>query len=168
MKSIDIKDFVIIGEVVKTHGTQGELRIETNQKLKQKEWVMIEFNQKPVPFFMEQCKQLVPGEYLVKFRDYTSVEVVNSFIGKNVLIYATKVVKSKKQIDESIIGYKLFDLENQNEIGIIEELVEMPSQLLFKTTNNFKEILIPAVPDFVKEIDHETETMYLLLPDGLI
>ena len=41
MKSFQLKDFIIVGSVGKTHGTSGELKLEAIQKLNQKEWVMI-------------------------------------------------------------------------------------------------------------------------------
>jgi len=167
MKSLQLKDFIIVGSVGKTHGTSGELKLEANQKLKQKEWVMIEFNQKPVPFFMEQCRELVPNEYLAKLRDYNTVEDVQTFVGRNIFYYSTKAVKSKKQIDESIIGYALIDL-TLGYIGILEDIIEMPGQMMFQTTNQLNEVLIPAVDDFIDEIDHEKQTIYLKLPEGLI
>lgn len=167
MKSLQLKDFIVIGTVAKTHGTSGELRLEANQKLKQKEWVMIDFNQKPVPFFMEQCRELLPNEYLVKIRDYNTIESVQDFVGRKIYYYSTKAVKSKKQIDESIIGYTLIDLE-KGTIGQLEDMVEMPGQILFQTTYQFTEVLIPAVDDFIDEIDHEKQTIYLKLPEGLI
>ncbi|MES2381826.1 MAG: hypothetical protein V4538_12340 [Bacteroidota bacterium] len=167
MKSLQLKDFIIVGAVAKTHGTAGELKLDSNQKLKQKEWVMIEFNQKPVPFFMEQCKETVPNEYLVKLRDYNTVEQAQQLIGRSIFYYSTKAVKSKKQIDKSIVGYKLIDL-TLGEIGELQDMIEMPGQLLFQTTYQYKEVLIPAVDDFIDEIDHEQQTIYLKLPEGLI
>ena len=167
MKSLQLKDFIIVGSVGKTLGTSGELKFEANQKLKQKEWVMIEFNQKPVPFFMEQCRELVPNEYLVKLRDYNTVEDAQTFVGRNIFYYSTKAVKSKKQIDESIIGYALIDLTLGN-IGVLEDIIEMPGQIMFQSTNQLNEVLIPAVDDFIDEIDHEKQTIYLKLPEGLI
>ncbi len=167
MKSILLKDFIIVGSVLKSHGTSGELKLESNQKLKQKEWVMIEINQKPVPFFMEQCRELVPNEYLVKLRDYNNVEDIQKFIGRNILYYSTKAIKSKKQIDESILGYTLIDLE-RGELGLLQDILEMPGQLMFQTTFNFSELLIPAVNDFIDEVDHEKQVIYLKLPEGLI
>jgi len=167
MKSIQLKDFIIVGSVLKSHGTIGELRLESNQKLKQKEWVMIEINQKPVPFFMEQCRELVPNEYLVKLRDYNNIEDIQKFISRNILYYSTKAIKSKKQIDESILGYTLIDLD-RGELGILQDILEMPGQLMFQTTFNFSELLIPAVNDFIDEVDHEKQLIYLKLPEGLI
>jgi 16S rRNA processing protein RimM len=167
MKSLQPKDFIMVGSIVKAHGTSGELKIEASQKLKQKEWVMIEFNQKPVPFFMEQCKETVPQEYLVKLRDYNSIEQVQELIGRSVYYYSTKAIKSKKQIDKSIVGYMLIDLAI-GEIGEVQEMLEMPGQLMFQTTYQFKELLIPAVDDFIDEIDHAQERIYLKLPDGLV
>jgi 16S rRNA processing protein RimM len=167
MKSLQIKDFIVIGAVAKTHGTAGELRLDANQKLKQKEWVMIDFNQKPVPFFMEQCRELLPNEYLVKLRDYNTIEAVQDFVGRKIYYYTTKAIKSKKQIDESIIGYTLIDLE-KGTIGQLEEMVKMPGQTLFQTTYKYTELLIPAVADFIDEINHEKQIIYLKLPEGLI
>jgi 16S rRNA processing protein RimM len=116
---------------------------------------------------MEQCRELVPNEYLVKLRDYNTVEDAQTFIGRNIFYYSTKAVKSKKQIDESIIGYALIDLTIGN-IGILEDIIEMPGQIMFQTTNQLNEVLIPAVDDFIDEIDHEKQTIYLKLPEGLI
>jgi ribosomal 30S subunit maturation factor RimM len=39
---------------------------------------------------------------------------------------------------------------------------------MFQSTNQSNEVLIPAVDDFIDEIDHEKQTIYLKLPEGLI
>jgi 16S rRNA processing protein RimM len=93
--------------------------------------------------------------------------LVKPTVGRNIFYYSTKAVKSKKQIDESIIGYTLIDLTLGN-IGILEDIIEMPGQMMFQTTHQLNEVLIPAVDEFMDEIDHEKQIIYLKLPEGLI
>ncbi len=166
MKSINRKDFIIAGVVEKIHGTKGGLRLSFEQKIKLKEWVFIEINNKPVPFFMESISG---NDYdiIVQLQDINNPKDAERFVGKAVLVPATKSNRKTKKVDMNILNFLLID-ETLGELGTVEDVEELPKQLLIHTTYKGKELLIPAVEEFILEINEKKKTIYLSLPEGLI
>jgi 16S rRNA processing protein RimM len=154
LKTINRKDFDVIGSVVKVHGNFGELKIQLNQKEKLKEWAFLEIREKPVPFLLESFRHLTGNEYLIKLKNIDTVDKAADFIGYHLMMPLKKGAKRKQKVDD--------------EIGRVEELIEMPMQLLFRTTYNNKELLIPAVEPIIQWVDDETKEIGLDLPDGLL
>ena len=167
LKTINRKDFDVIGSVVKVHGNFGELKIQLNQKEKLKEWAFLEIREKPVPFLLESFRHLTGNEYLIKLKNIDKVDKAADFIGYHLMMPLKKGAKRKQKVDDDLVGFLLID-ENLGEIGRVEELIEMPMQLLFRTTYNNKELLIPAVEPIIQWVDDETKEIGLDLPDGLL
>jgi 16S rRNA processing protein RimM len=167
LKTINRKDFDIIGSVVKVHGNFGELKIQINSKEKIKEWAFLEIREKPVPFLLESFRHLNGNEYLIKFKNIDTVDAASDFVGYQLLLPLKKGAKRKQKVDDDLIGFLLID-ETHGEIGRVEELIEMPMQLLFKTTYKNNELLIPAVEPIIQWVDDETKEIGLDLPDGLL
>lgn len=164
MKSVHINDFVRVGTVIKTHGTQGELRLQTSHKLSK--WAFLEIQGKPVPFKVDRFQMTHDDEALVKFADVDNVEKAASLNGYAVLVSQNKKKKEKK-LNDSVVGYTLMD-HTLGDIGQVEEMVEMPMQLLLKTTYRQQELLIPAVEAFIEDIDDRKKMIYVNLPEGLV
>lgn len=168
MKSIHKKDFVSVGFICKTHGTKGELRIDLKSEIELKEWVMIEINQKPVPFFIEKFTATHSDEAIIKLRDINSLIDAEVLKNRNLLYPKSEVEKtSSGYYGQEIIGYKLID-KKLGEIGVIEEIEEFPFQTILKSTFKNKEVLIPAVNEFIVEINDDEQLIFLELPDDLI
>ncbi|MFI5221010.1 MAG: ribosome maturation factor RimM [Bacteroidia bacterium] len=166
MKSIDRNDFIVNGVVGKAIGFKGELQLLPEKKIGKNKWIFMEVNQKPVPFFVESVAgtELRP---VVRFENMDSVEGAQRFSGLNLLIPLKNNQKSGKKPEKNILGFSLVD-QVLGVIGTVETIEEMPGQLLLKTTFNGKEILIPAVEEFIIKIDAKKKTIQLNLPNGLL
>lgn len=67
-----------------------------------------------------------------------------------------------------LIGVAAFD-EEGNELGTVSDVIQNSAQDLYQIKmENGKKILVPAVKEFVLDIDMETRTMKIKLPDGLM
>jgi len=166
MKSINRKDFIIAGVVEKIHGTKGGLRLSFEQKIKLKEWVFIEINNKPVPFFMESISGN-DDAVIVQLQGIDDPMKAVRFVGNAVLIPATKSNRKTKKVDLDIIDFILID-ETYGELGKVNDVEELPQQLIIHTLFKGKELLIPAVDEFIIEINEKKKTIYLSLPDGIL
>ncbi|OYU95026.1 MAG: hypothetical protein CFE21_12005 [Bacteroidetes bacterium B1(2017)] len=167
MKTIQRKDFVEVGSVVKVHGTKGELRCMLTREIDLKEWAFLEFRGKPVPFYIEGTKAESYEEIILKLRDIDSIEIAKGFIGK-VLMLPKKQVKKDTSFDEfDILGYQIIDSVLGN-LGEVEEIVEYPYQTLAKISRGEMPVLIPLVDGIVLEINDRKKTVLVKLPDGLL
>ena len=168
MKTINRKDFIEIGSVVKVHGTKGELKVVLTREINFKEWAFLEIREKPVPFYIKSCKHLFEEEAFIKLDGINDLETAVKLVGYNLLAPIKGLKNAAPElIDKSIINYLLID-SKFGEIGKVVDLVEMPMQILIKTSYNNQELLIPAVEPIIKEINDKLHIIYLDLPEGLL
>ena len=65
------------------------------------------------------------------------------------------------------LGFTIID-DHWGIIGVIEELKILPGQELAVVTYKEKKISIPLVEDLIYDLDLETQTIRMNLPDGLL
>ncbi len=65
-----------------------------------------------------------------------------------------------------LIGFSI--LEDKKLIGIVEEVIEQPHQLLLRTTYNSKETFIPLHEETIDKIDRKKKEIHVVLPEGLL
>ncbi|MBC7384364.1 MAG: hypothetical protein H7296_15465 [Bacteroidia bacterium] len=167
MKTISRNDFVEIGSVVKIHGTKGELKVVLTRKINFKEWAFLQIRGKPVPFYIQQCKHNYEEEAFLKLEGIDQMDIASILVGYALLAPSAGLKKPEQKLDDSFLNYKIID-SKQGELGIVEALLEMPMQLLIKTTYRKQELLIPAINPILMEIDDEHKIIYVEMPDGLL
>jgi 16S rRNA processing protein RimM len=64
-------------------------------------------------------------------------------------------------------GFKAVD-EVHGDVGIIEAVSDENYQPLFIIKHGEKQILIPAIDNFISKIDRTEKTIFLKTPEGLI
>lgn len=167
MKSIDFNDFTKVGYVIKSHGNNGFLKISLEKNIKLKEWVMFLIKQKPVPFFIEEWQRTNDSEAIVKCQDINTVDETEDYTALDILLPKSGVKRKKGNLDVSIIGYSIF-ANGFGEIGTLNEILEMPGQTMLQTFYKEQEVLIPAVEEFVLEINDKQKQITLNLPEGFL
>lgn len=166
MKSVNRKDFIIAGVIEKVHGTKGELKISFDQNISLKEWVFIEINEKPVPFFIEK-KSTYDLQCIVKLESIYNIHDAEKYLNLNILVPDEKKNSKTRKEDLELTGFLLID-NLLGEIGTVESIEELPMQLIFKTTFKERELLIPAAKDFIIEINEKKRIVFLNLPEGIL
>ena len=71
--------------------------------------------------------------------------------------------------EDDIVGYKIYDGFTGDYIGIIESVDSSTENLLFVVlTKDDEEVFIPAVDEFIEEIDDNDKIIKMRLPEGLV
>jgi len=166
MKSINRADFIAVGVVAKSHGTKGEIRVQLTENVKLKEWAFLEFQGKPVPFYIEDVSG-AKDDPVLHLQGINTPDKAQQFTGRTILLPKTQVKRSKAKQASNVIGYTLID-GMLGEIGTLEAVEEMPQQTLLVTTYQGKQVLIPAVEEFITDIDDKKKQILVELPDGLL
>jgi len=65
------------------------------------------------------------------------------------------------------LGFEIIDI-HLGTIGKVEEVLEMPMQILLKTNYKGNECLIPAIEPIIQGIDEEEELIEVELPEGIL
>jgi 16S rRNA processing protein RimM len=66
-----------------------------------------------------------------------------------------------------VVGWKLMNVDNQ-EVGIIRQVMDAPAQPLLKVSVSGLPVLVPIVKEWVLEVDREGGRLKMDLPEGLI
>ena len=161
-----------IGKLVATFGVNGQLillhslRKKTN--FKTVETLFVEtIKDSLLPFFIKEVKVKDEEVSYVLFEDVHSKESASRFIGKNVWLLQDDFIKlSPKTAPITLLGYNAF---NESEsIGIINEVIEQPHQVLLTVNYKGKEAYLPLHGETLVNINHKKKEVYLKLPDGLL
>lgn len=167
MKTIQRKDFLEVGSVVKVHGTKGELKFNLTQSFTLKDWAFLEFRGKPVPFYIDYTKAEFADEIIIKLGGIDTIEQANNLIGKLLLLPSKQVKNSKNTDDWDLVGYQMID-QKQGELGTIVEVIENTYQSLAMLNFQGRELLVPLVEEIVLEINDTKKEVFVDLPDGLL
>lgn len=168
------KDYIKTGTINKVNRKTGEISVffdkksvEINDDLKS---VFIEIDGGLVPFFIEELRSLSNDSFRLTLEDYTSPDLAQRFVGCKVYLSKTDHLHSSPTdiIEaEAIIGFEVSD-EVLGKIGVINDCIESPNQLLLQILSCEKEILIPLVEEFLIDLDQDKRTLLLKLPEGLL
>lgn len=157
-----------IGQVLKSNGTDGQvvigLRGISPDDISEKEPVYVIFDGLPVPYFFESLSQRGSNKLLANLTDVRNLEDAEELVGKAVYLPAD---------DEDADGYEDFEgwtLLNQMpdgsiaEVGVISGFEDIPGNPCLEVGDN----LVPLHEDLVLEVNPDTQTVLMQLPEGLI
>jgi 16S rRNA processing protein RimM len=167
-----IDDCFKLGHIVKKHGLKGELSIlldvDFPEDYSELESVFVEVNKQLVPFFIEYL-QLNGNRGIIKFEDVDDLPSAEHLLKSDLYLPATDLplLEEGKFYYHEVIGYNVLD-KTLGEVGVICEIYEFPNQDLLGVMHQGKEVLIPINDDIILSVTHESKTMQVDLPTGLL
>ncbi|MBE7028389.1 MAG: 16S rRNA processing protein RimM [Ruminococcaceae bacterium] len=163
-------DLIEIGQIVNTHGVRGEVKVNS--------WIddLNEFCDFEKYFYKKN------GEYIeltldklrfhkncaiIKFKEIKDMTEAETFKGTVLLSLKNKNLPEGVFYVGDLIGIKVFAMER--EIGEISDVFKTGASDVYTVkTSDGKEVYIPAVREFIKNIDLDNKTMEINLIDGLL
>jgi 16S rRNA processing protein RimM len=161
-----LKQFLEAGKITATHGIRGEVRIQP---------------QTNSPEFLCGFKTLYIDSVPIKVVSSTVHKsgVITQFEGINGIDSAVRLKNKTVYIDRNeailepgehflsdLIGLKAIEADSGNELGKITEIIPLNPNNVYVITGN-REILVPAVKEFVKEINVEEGYVSFRLIEGM-
>jgi 16S rRNA processing protein RimM len=165
------KDCFYLGKIAKKFSFKGEVLVflDTDQPelYTELESVFVEFNNKLIPFFIEQSSPHKNDFLRVKFEDVGTEAEAEQILGYAVYLPLTLLPKleGNKFYFHEIEGFELMD----SRLGLIGKIVgvnDSVSQPLFEVEREKKIILVPMVDPFIVKVDRNTKSILLNLPEG--
>lgn len=169
---LDLKDFLPAGVFTRTHGVQGELMFRLQsweaEDLHEMEWVFVEVDGLPVPFFVKQIRSLQEDKMILLLDKVTSEPQAKELTGCRLFVPAKKLAGKKIRNTglTKIKGYRVMD-ETHGELGIADEVIAVSGNPLLRIISGEKELLIPAHPDLILEISDKKKLVRIHVPEGL-
>ena len=161
------KDSLIsIVYISRPHSYKGDVQLTLERKivpLKRDDFLFIKIQGQFIPYKMIGIKGKDDEPIL-------TLEFIDTF-DKTEEIIAKEVFTDKEVLPEeselTFIGFQVID-KYLGAIGIVQEIVEMPQQLMLLVPYNGELKYIPLVDDFIDYISPEDKEIVLILPDGLL
>lgn len=167
-----MEEYFSIGQIAGTFGTEGELVLRHNlgkkTALKGLEVFFIEEGGgKFLPFFIEAARLKNETEVFLKVEGFATKEAARRLQAKKVWLREADFQKfAGKSAPISLIGYALLD--GKTNLGMIQEVIEQPLQILCRLEIEGKEVLIPLNESTIRKVDHKKRQVLTELPEGLL
>ena len=167
-----------VGKFQKTHALKGELNALLDidpDYLAEGNAIVMDVDGIFEPFYASSVRPKGSQSYLVKLDGIDSEEEAKGFVNKT--IYALKnqlapfldVEEDEIYDDDDLVGYEIIDSDTGEEVGKITHVDTSTENVLFVVeTPGGEEVFIPAVEDFISEIDDEGKVIRMNLPEGLV
>lgn len=161
-----LPSLVRIGFIQKSHGYKGQIRcvIDEDITLNQGEWIFVQIEQKPVPFFIESIEGIAEHP-VMKLRHISSETEATRIIGAEIMYPGEKAELSFRP--EHLIGYAVID-HNEKRIGEIIDYIEHPGQSLLLVLIENREVLVPVHEQFILDLSEDEKWIMLEIPDELL
>jgi 16S rRNA processing protein RimM len=164
-------NLVTIGKIVKPHGLKGELGVKPitdfPERFEQTETVFAHQQKDPVRKLEIEAVRDHSGGFLVRFRGVNSIAQAQALRGFFLAVPEDELVVLEE--DE----YWHWQLEGLNafapsgeRVGVLKEVIEsLAHDLYLIETDSGESHLVPAVHQYVPEIDIEKERIVVIIPE---
>lgn len=179
-----MEDLLQVGVITQPHGIKGEVKVfpttdDINRFKKLKNVILdtdrekIELEISGVKFF----KQYV----ILKFKGFDNINDIEKYKGKSLLVTRENAVKLKRNeyFIADMLGMKVITDEGL-ELGVLKDVLETGANDVYivemneeaaesgKSSENKREVLIPAIKQCILDIDIENQIMKVHLMKGLL
>lgn len=166
------EEWLEIGTIVGVHGLRGDLKVRPDSSPD----TLLSVARLAVqrPWGRRQILEVVrravhKHQVLVRFAGFESRSEVEDLVGSRVLIAEHELPET--DVDEyywkDLQGLQVIDRQ-RGAIGRLCDLFSSAAHDTYVVQGPCGEVLIPAVREFVEQVDLEKRTLYVNLPDGLI
>lgn len=166
-------DFYYVGRILKTYGNKGQvmvhLDVDEPTEYLELESVYLDLHGERVPFFIDTIELKHNNKAVIGFQDYATIEDAECLKGMEMYLPLTSLpaLDADQFYFHEIKGFKVFD-EKYGDLGIVEDVLELPHQSLLQIKYAGKEVLIPIVDEIILEIDKAGKLLKIAAPEGLI
>jgi 16S rRNA processing protein RimM len=168
-------EYLKIGTIRKPHGVKGHVRVEADQRyrrsLLQADVIFVHLKGNYAPYFVESVSD--ENLVLLKLEEVDAKEAAKPLNGQGLYLRQQDVLAADPEALDPEADFSLltgFMIEDQalGKLGVIEELIELPMQLLASIKIEGNEVLIPLHEDLILEVIPDQQLIRMDLPEGLI
>lgn len=169
---VKTEDFYKIGNITRVHALKGELSFSFTDDVWDRvdaDYLMLCVDGIMVPFFIEEYRFRSDSVALVKFQDIDSADDAQEFVGCEVF-FPVELTPDEAPDElrwSYFTGFTVCD-EACGELGTISQVEDSTANVLFYVDGKHGEVMLPAVEDFILDIDHAARKITMRLPEGLV
>jgi 16S rRNA processing protein RimM len=166
-------DWVPVGDITKTHGLKGEVKLRPlviDPSLVQgvRRARIVGEDEDPVETMLEKVRGQ-GGRWIVKFKDYKTIEEAQTLVGRSLEIYGEdfQPLPDGEYYWFQIEGIRVFDEEDRY-YGTVNEIIVTGSNDVYVVQDGDKELLLPMIDSVVKSIDLQENKLIFHIIEGLL
>jgi len=165
-------DYVHIGKIVAPHGVAGQIILEHALgkpiHFKGIDALFVEKNEGSfIPYFIQSATAKTDTITHLQIEGIQSREATSVLMSKKVWLPQDAF---QKLVDKSsplaLLGYQV--QQDGQDLGIIQEVIEQPHQLMVTILYKGQEAYIPLHEESLLGVDHSKKVVLVNLPDGLL
>lgn len=164
-------EFLKVGNIINTFGIRGELKIDSytdfpEERFKADKTLYILFNNQYVPVTVKSYR-VHKGFVLLLLKNLENINFVEKYKGSDLFVSKNDLHQLK---DGQFYFFQLVDcdvIHNEQSIGKVID-VEAGYQTVLRIKAGKKEVLIPYVERFIKQVDIESKKIYVDLIEGML
>lgn len=168
-----MEEFLKVGVITSTHGLKGEVKVypttDDLQRFSYLKECFLDTGSKRLPMEVEGCK-FFKNQAILKFKGYDRIEDVENFRQCGLWVdreHAVPLEEGEFYIAD-IINAKVYE-EDGNYLGILTDVLETGANDVYAVKlENGKELLIPAIPQCIIEVDVEEPKLIVRLMKGML
>lgn len=165
-----------VGKVNKLFGRKGEVAITLYNtfpdNFSKEEPLLVEIDSLTVPLFFSSFERRGVSGAIVAFDDLDTPERATELIGRELSIeIEAEEADDDELYMEDLIGFVAEVVDEQGTRvaeGRVTDYYDSEANPLFGLELSGREVLVPAVEEFIVQIDFEGERIVFLLPEGLM
>jgi 16S rRNA processing protein RimM len=158
-----------IGRLGKSHGVKGEVSFQFDDDIFDRvdaDYLVLDIDGILVPFFMEEYRFRNENVCLVKFCDIDTQQRAQELTGCDVYFPRALAEEADEQPSlSSLVGFGIVDASDDKNVGSIAAIDDSTQNILFELEDG---TLIPASNELIKDIDADSQTITMHLPQGLL
>jgi len=158
-----------IGRLGKAHGINGELTFQFDDDVFDRtdaDFLVLRIDGILVPFFIEEYRFRSDTTAIVKFEGIDTLDRAREFTNTEVyFLRALADTDDEEYTWAQLVGYTVTDEATKAVVGTIADIDDSTVNVLFCLDDGR---LLPAAEKLVADIDHNSKTITMVLPAGLL
>jgi len=170
---INPDDYIFVGKIGKSLGRDGSLTIVPLTSFPERFANMKSFfltKEKKTPYELTVEKiDINESRITVKFKEISSEEKAKELTGYRITVHKKERFKLPEDnyYIEDLLQCEMYD-QNDDLVGKMKDIIEQSSNDIYVVDYKGKDVLIPAISQFIKEIDIENKRIKASLIDGML
>ena len=167
-----MEELLQVGVITSTHGVRGEVKVfpttDDPERFKTLKHVLLDTGREKKPLEIQGVK-FFKQFVILKFKGIDNINDIEKYKGCD--LYVTRENAIPLEEGEvylaDIINSKVIT-EDGEEFGELVDILETGANLVFVVKHDGKEVLLPDIPDCVKEVDDKNKVVTVHIMKGLL
>lgn len=168
-----MEPYLRVGVIASTHGLKGEVKVfpttddpERFRKLKQ---VILDTKREQKSLTITQVRYF-KNQVILKFKEFQDINEIEKYRGCDLLVSREDAVplKENENFIVDLIGMQV-ETEEGEALGMLADVLQTGANDVYVVeTKEGKELLLPAIPACILQVDVEAKLMRVHLLEGLL